>query len=128
MPRTLCANLFGVGLPYLGGSAFDAGAPIDGRGAGVIWPFLTGDSGRGNEGRGAFFPTGLEARPGPTDWLNFGSPGVGGVKLAGLWVPALEPPVLPGVRGNEFMDIADSRLTAFDRGKKMPAPGFSVAK
>lgn len=37
-----------------------------------------GDSGRGKDGR-VFLNCGLPARPGPTDWLNFGRDGVGGV-------------------------------------------------
>jgi len=51
---------------------------MEGRGPGVICMRLTGDSGRGSDGR-VFFPTGLAARTGPTDWLNLGNEGVGGV-------------------------------------------------
>jgi hypothetical protein len=77
VPRTLWANLFDVGLPNLV-CAFGPGVAIEGRGAGVICSRLTGESGRGSEGRDRL-PVGLGARPGPTDWLNLGSVGVGGV-------------------------------------------------
>lgn len=56
-----------------------------------------GDPGRGSEGRGRSFDVGLGAlapwptvllkfglEPGPTDWLNLGREGVGGVFLAEL--------------------------------------------
>lgn len=75
--RTLCENLFDVGLPYRGGF-LGAGVAIEGRGPGVICSLRTGESGRGSEVLG-FFPIGLGARPGPTDWLNLGNDGVGGV-------------------------------------------------
>lgn len=40
--------------------------------------FRKGDSGRGRDGRD-FLNWGLGALPGPTDWLNLGTDGVGGV-------------------------------------------------
>ena len=88
---------------------------------------LTGDSGRGNDGR-VFFPSGLEARLGPTDWLNLGTPGLGDVKLIEFWLATFKPP-LAGVIGNELPATAgDSCLTALDKGRKMPAPGCTVVK
>jgi hypothetical protein len=96
------------------------------RGPGVM-SLRTGDSGRCSDGR-IFLPSGLMARPGPTDWLNFGTPGVGGVKFVEFWLATFSPP-LAGVIGNELPDMeCDSRLTALDRGRKIPAPGCTVVK
>jgi hypothetical protein len=84
VPLTLAAKRFCVGLaPYLPPGAIllpfaPAGAAMDGRGAGVICSRRTGESGRGSDILGRL-PCGLGARPGPTDWLNLGSDGVGGV-------------------------------------------------
>ena len=50
------------------------GAPIEGRAGGVdtaFWAFRKGDSGRGKDGLCFGLKSGLRARPGPTDWLNF---------------------------------------------------------
>lgn len=103
-----------------------AGVASDGRGPGVM-SLLTGDSGRCSEGR-IFLPSGLAARPGPTDWLNLGSPGVGGVKFVEFWLATFNPP-LAGVCGNVLADSdGASRLMALDRGRKMPAPGWTVVK
>lgn len=78
VPRTLWAKRAFVGLPYLDGVL--AGVVIDGRGPGVICIRRTGESGRGREVLGARFSWGLGARaPGPTEALNLGRPGVGGV-------------------------------------------------
>lgn len=122
--------MFDVGLPNLCGG-LGPGVVIEGRGPGVIWSLLTGDSGRASEGRG-FLPEGLAARPGPTDWLNFGKDGVGGVKFVEFWFATLSPPDIVdmvGVSGNELADVGgDSRLIALDRGKKIPAPGTVVVK
>jgi hypothetical protein len=64
VPITLCENLLGPGLAYLGGALF-AGEPVDG-----LTPscggFRSGDSGRAREGSD-FLPRGLGALPGPTD-------------------------------------------------------------
>jgi len=127
VPRTLWANLLAeVGLPNLGGPVLGAGVAIDGRGPGVI-SLLTGDSGRCSDGR-IFLPRGLEARVGPTDWLNLGNPGVGGVKFVEFWL-AIFNPALAGVIGKELPDMdAVSRLIALERGRKMPAPGCAVVK
>lgn len=121
VPRTLWANLLAeVGLPNLAGG-FGIGVAMDGRGPGVM-SLRTGDSGRGNDGR-IFLPSGLWARPGPTDWLNFGSPGLGDVKFVEFWLATFNPP-LAGVTGNALPGIeGESRLAALDRGRKMPAPG-----
>jgi hypothetical protein len=78
VPDTLCANFVGPGLAYLGGALF-AGVPIDGL-VPPSWAFRRGDSGRGSDGRD-FFPPGLGALLGPTDWLKFGTDGVGGVNV-----------------------------------------------
>ncbi len=52
---------------------------MDGRGVADSCSLLTGESGRGSEGRD-FFPEGLAARAGPTDWENLDDmDGVGGV-------------------------------------------------
>jgi hypothetical protein len=77
MPRTLCPNFPGAGLPYRGG-AFIFGVVIEG--LAPICGLRRGDSGRGKEGRD-FLNPGLGARPGPTDLLNCGNDGVGGVKV-----------------------------------------------
>ena len=83
----------------------------------------TGESGRGSEVLD-FLPLGLGARPGPTDWLNFGNDGVGGVKVVEFCVPALRPPAKPvGVK-----EGGRSRRNAFVVGTKMPAPGTDVLK
>jgi len=53
---------------------------MEGRGPGVICIRRAGDSGRGREALVARLPCGLGARaPGPTEALNLGRPGVGGV-------------------------------------------------
>jgi hypothetical protein len=78
VPRTLWANRF-VGLPPYREVVALAGVPIDGRGPGVIWVLRTGESGRGNDVLGRLIP-GLGAlAPGPTEALNLGRLGVGGV-------------------------------------------------
>lgn len=72
-------------------------------------------------------PSGLEARLGPTDWLNFGKAGVG-VKFVEFWFPTFNPP-LAGVSGYELADMeGESRLIALERGRKIPAPGWFVVK
>jgi hypothetical protein len=76
VPRTLWENLLTVGLPYLG-APFGPGVAKEGRDV-LSCKRRTGDSGRGRDGRGPL-PVGDAARPGPTDWLNLGSDGVGGV-------------------------------------------------
>lgn len=102
-----------------------------GRGPGVICSLRDGDSGR-SEGLLGFLSPGLVERPGPTDLLNAGSDGVGGVKFVEFWLPALRPPIVLGVGvcGNELEKEAggESRLTAFVTGRKMPAPGTVVVK
>lgn len=69
--------------------------------------------------------------PGPTDLLNSGTDGVGGVFVE-FCVPTLRPPMVlaVGVCGNELEDEpgGESRLTALLRGRKMPAPGRVVVK
>ena len=77
VPRTLWANLGTVGLPYLLPPRLLLGLPADGRGPGVICMRRTGDSGRREDID--LLPKGLVTRPGPTDWLNFGIEGAGGV-------------------------------------------------
>lgn len=76
-PRTLWARRF-VGLPYRWALVGD---PVkEGRGAGVICVLRTGDSGLGSDILGRCFCWGLGARaPGPTEALNLGKAGVGGV-------------------------------------------------
>ncbi len=72
-----------------------------------------------------FLSCGLAAlTPGPTEALNFGRLGVGGVKdVAG--VPFLRPFGL-GVGGYEV--VGAPRRAVLVRGTKMPAPGAIVAK
>lgn len=83
----------------------------------------TGDSGRGSEILD-FLPWGLGARPGPTDWLNFGTDGVGGVWFVEFCVPAFRPfENLVGVK-----EGGRSRRSAFAAGTNMPAPGTDVLK
>ena len=77
VPWTLRPNFDAVGLPNLAGG-FEGGWVADWRGAGVSWSLRTGESGRGRDVRGRL-PWGLAARPAPTDGLNFGMDGVGGV-------------------------------------------------
>lgn len=78
MPRTLAENLLIEGVPYRGGAAFGPGVVLGARGTGGSWSFRTGESGRGSDVLGLLL-VGLAARPGPTDLLNIGSDGVGGV-------------------------------------------------
>ena len=126
VPRTLCENLFAVGLPNRD-ATLGAGVAMDGREEGVC-SLRTGESGRGREVLG-LLPWGLGARPGPTDWLNLDRDGVGGVKLVEFWLPTLRPGPVVGVSGNELAEVGgDSRLTALVRGRKMPAPGADVVK
>jgi hypothetical protein len=133
VPRTLCENLLTVvGLPNRPGPDLGPGVAFEGRGPGVICNLRTGESGLGCDVRGGFFPIGLAARPGPTDLLKFGSDGVGGVKFVEFWFASFSPPAVDmvGVIGNELAAEVggESRLTALDRGKKMPAPGLVVVK
>lgn len=102
--------------------------PIDGRGPGVIACRRAGDSGLGSDALDDF-PCGLGARePGPTEALNFGNAGIGGVKLVEFWFAALSPAV--GVRGKarEAGREGPSRLRTLVTGTKMPAPGMEVVK
>lgn len=102
---------------------------MDGRtAAGISCSLRTGDSGRGSDVRGGFLPTGLGARPGPTDWLNLGMDGVGGVKFVEFWFAGFSPEaVVCGVM-TEVAEVGESRLMALDRGRNMPAPGCVVVK
>jgi hypothetical protein len=111
-------------MPPLG-----CGVPIDGLAAGVANRGLRrGDSGRGKDGRD-FLNCGLGARPGPTDWLNFGSDGVGGVNVFGPATLTLLIEDVEGVRGNELEDVGgDPRFVALAKGKKIPAPSIDVTK
>jgi hypothetical protein len=130
VPRTLCANLFPVGLPNRAGP-FGPGAAIDGRGVAARGSLRTGESGRGNEVRGGLLPVGLAARPGPTDWENFDSPGVGGVKLVEFWLATFSPfgAIVVGVSGKELADVGgEFRLYVLFKGTKMPEPGVDVLK
>ncbi|CCF46000.1 hypothetical protein CH063_14892 [Colletotrichum higginsianum] len=77
VPRTLWAKRLTAGELYLEGIL--PGVARDGLGPGVICSFRTGDSGRTEGLLIDFFSAGLEARPGPTDLLNIGTDGVGGV-------------------------------------------------
>lgn len=77
-PLILAPNLPGVGLCAYRGppiTLLDSfGPPIEGRTEGVETAFCVfrrGDSGRGNDGLDLGLKSGLRARPGPTDWLNF---------------------------------------------------------
>ncbi len=135
VPRTLCANLLvAFGLPNRVGpvgplEALGPGVAMDCRGGAASCSFRTGDSGRGSEARGGRFPMGLAARPGPpTDWLNLGMEGVGGVKFVEFWFATFNPPgvVAVGVMGKGLVAVAC--FTALDRGRKMPAPGCMVVK
>jgi hypothetical protein len=50
------------------------------------------------------------------------------VKFVEFWLATFSPP-LAGVIGNELPDMeCDSRLTALERGRKIPAPGCTVVK
>lgn len=74
---------------------------------------------------------GLAARPGPTDWLNLGIDGVGGVWFVLFWFPAFRPVIdAVGVKANGLAGglSGNSRRTAFERGKKIPAPEIVVVK
>ena len=73
---------------------------------------LTGDWGRGNEGRrAAGLSAGLPARaPGPIDWLKFG---------LGKTASGVRPPW--GMDELAF-------TIAFSSGRKMPEPGLDVLK
>lgn len=126
-PLTFLENLLCVGLPYRG-MDFAVGVPMLGLVPGGNCSLRTGDSGR-REGRG-FLASGLDARPGPTDLLNWGTEGVGGV-LVEFWVPTFKPPVTEaGVMGKELVAElgGESRLMALLRGRNMPAPGTVVVK
>lgn len=77
-------NFPGVGLGANRGppGREDVVPPSEVRAAGVTPPFgclRTGDSGLGSDGLVRGLKSGLAARPGPTDWLNLGMNGVGGV-------------------------------------------------
>lgn len=129
VPLTLWPNLLGAGLAYRGGAFAAAGVPIDG-----LPPscgFRRGDSGRGREGLD-FLKPGLGALPGPTDWLNFGSEGVGGVMAVGPCPATLTPPPtegVVGVRGTEpSCEDGEPRRMALLMGRNMPAPGIVVTK
>jgi hypothetical protein len=129
VPRTLCANFELVGLPNRAGP-FGPGVAIDGLGVAESASLRTGESGLGNEVRG-LLPVGLAARPGPTDWENLESEGVGGVKLVEFWLATLSPldGIVVGVSGKELADAGgESRLCALLRGTKMPDPGTVVLK
>lgn len=78
VPRTLAENMPSEGVPYREGPALGPGVVADARGPGVSWSFRIGDSGRGRDILD-FLPVGLGALPGPTDLLNTGKDGVGGV-------------------------------------------------
>ena len=128
VPRTLCPNLLGAGLPYRGGARC-TGVAMEGRPA-AICGLRKGDSGRGKDGRD-FLNCGLGALPGPRDWLNLGTEGVGGVN--DRFMPALEFEVVAegvvGVMGKESSCIeVELRLVALLSGRNMPAPGFVVWK
>lgn len=111
-------------MPPLG-----CGVPIDGLAAGVAsWGLRRGDSGRGKDGR-AFLNCGLAARPGPTDWLNFGTDGVGGVNAFGPVALTLLIEGVEGVRGNELDEVGgDPLFIALAIGRKIPAPSIDVVK
>jgi hypothetical protein len=50
------------------------------------------------------------------------------VKFVEFWLATFNPP-LAGVCGNVLADSdGASRLMALDRGRKMPAPGWTVVK
>lgn len=120
-----------MGDVYLEGTLL--GVASEGLGPGVICSLRDGDSGR-REGLLGFFSPGLVERPmpGPTDLLNAGSDGVGGVKFVEFWLPTFRPPkvLAVGVCGNELAEEpgGESRLTAFVTGRKIPAPGKVVVK
>lgn len=54
--------------------------------------------------------------------------GVGGVKLVEFWFPTLKPPALFGVGVIGYEWVGDSRRTALETGRKMPAPAIEVPK
>jgi hypothetical protein len=55
---------------------------------------------------------------------------VGGVKLVEFWFPTLRPLLAAvGVSENELADVGgESFFTALESGRKIPAPGWVVAK
>lgn len=111
-------------MPLLG-----CGVPIEGLAAGVAsWGLRRGDSGRGKDGRD-FLNCGLGARPGPTDWLNFGRDGVGGVNAFEPGNLTLLTDGVEGVKGNELDEVGgDPRFVARVKGRKIPAPSTDVVK
>lgn len=108
-----------------------AGVASDGFGTGGSCNLRTGDSGRGRDILGRL-PKGLEVRPGPTDWLNFGNEGVGGVPFVAFWLATRRPDTeLPvGVRGYEPEAGVGgaSRLRSLLIGTNIPLPGLDVMK
>lgn len=95
-----------------------------------ICGFLKGDSGRGRDGRD-FLNWGLGALPGPTDWLNLGKDGVGGVKEfpCPATLKLLPAEGVVGVIGNDpSCDEGDPRLVALLMGRNMPALLIEVLK
>jgi len=113
----------------------NCGPTSDGRPAGVdirVGAFRRGDSGLGRDGRDLGLKCGLAALPGPTDWLNFDTEGVGGVHV----LLSARPPMLKlpsegvvGVGGNDPEDrVGEARFEARLRGRKIPEPETEVVK
>lgn len=93
--------------------------------------FLSGDSGRGRDGRALGRKAGLGARPGPTDWLDLCVEGVV-LEYALISPPPRLKPLSDGdvgVGGKESADtVGEARFFARAKGRKIPAPGIDVVK